>query len=48
MMGRWDSEQDDLEQLEYIRRWKEDQAKKKQDKKSWKEKVKEIFRRRGK
>lgn len=45
-MTREEREQEDLEQLEWILKWREEQELKKLNKKSWKERIREIFRRR--
>jgi hypothetical protein len=45
-MTREEREQEDLDQLEWIRKWREEQELKKLNKKSWKERIREIFRRR--
>ena len=47
-MTPWEREQEDLAQLEYILKWKEAQKRKKQNKKSWRERIRKIFRRRKK
>lgn len=45
-MTKEEREQEDLDQLEWIRKWREEQELKKLNKKSWKERIREIFRRR--
>ena len=45
-MTREEREQEDLDQLEWIRKWREEQELKKLNKKAWKERIREIFRRR--
>ena len=45
-MTREEREQEDLDQMEWIRKWREEQELKKLNKKSWKERIREIFRRR--
>lgn len=45
-MTREEREQEDLDQLEWIRKWREEQELKNLNKKSWKERIREIFRRR--
>lgn len=45
-MTREEREQEDLDQLEWIRKWREEQELKKLNKKSWRERIREILRRR--
>ena len=45
-MTREEREQEELDQLEWIRKWREEQELKNLNKKSWKERIREIFRRR--
>ena len=42
-MTPWEREQEDLAQLEYILKWKEAQKRKKQNKKSWRERIRKIL-----